>query len=256
MSDNKELRKLLEQIPGKAIETRKNFGAIILLEKMKTVCLSHPSETSSEVQIHNLEMVGKQLFREKMYYSDEKDIKEMLLFAIFNLHDKLCEDSELLRMSIESIESVYEEFEKFRTVFNDKTSMTKNKKQKQYSKERLEALLIDMPSIAIKARKTYSAIDLMHRIRKVCFTDSHTTSNSDKHDVLMNVWLRMYWILNEFSMEELNEMILYSVNYLNSFFKNQIDQRNQAMEDIKSIIENFDIYFNEFGKFRNNPEVS
>ena len=104
MSETVKLREMLLQIPEKAIEVRKDLGAKLIMNCMEKVCSSHPSETSSQVQIYNLEKVGKQIFREKLYYSSEEDINEMIHFAISNLHGELCKDPELIKESIESME--------------------------------------------------------------------------------------------------------------------------------------------------------
>ena len=167
MSETMKLREMLLQIPEKAIEARKDLGAKLLKDCIEKVCSSHPSNTSSQVRIHYLEKVGKQIFKERLYYSSDEDINEMIHFAISNLLSELSKDPELLKISIESMESVYEEFEKYRSVFDDKISIPRDKNQKHYSKKRLKELFLAMPSIGIKARKTYSSIDLMDRIRKV-----------------------------------------------------------------------------------------
>ena len=66
----------------------------------------------------------------------------------------------------------------------------------------------------------------------------------------MEVWLRMYWILNEFTMGDLNEMILLSVNDLLDSCKYNTDRAEQVFNNINSIFENFEIYFNDLNKFK------
>ena len=105
-----------------------------------------------------------------------------------------------------------------------------------------------MPMIAVKARKSYSAIDLMCRMRDVC--SACAISIPDKNVVLMKVWERIYWIRNEFTEEDLNDMIRYSIDYLVEFYKNQPDRREEALGNIKSVFENFENYYNKFNKYK------
>ena len=232
------IKKQLEAMPSMAIEARKNFDALIIRDKMEAVCLAHPRKTSWQEQIYHLEMVGKRMFVIKGYFS-ERDIHKMIRFSIDSILNGLGKDEEWRAMAVESMESVYEYFEKHCSVFGDKTAIAKRENQNPCGKGRLNELLEAMPMIAVKARKSYSAIDLMCRMRDVCFASA--MSIPDKNAVLMKVWERIYWIKNEFTEEDLNDMIHYSVDYLS-------DIEKESLENIESVYKNFDLYFNKLNK--------
>ena len=105
------LAKLIGQIPEKGIEARKVYSAFSLFRRMNRVCFSRYDETSNQVLVENLELVGKRIAQMR-YEFGKSDFDEIMRYVVDDILDRYGNDDERRKEAIENIEDTFREHEK------------------------------------------------------------------------------------------------------------------------------------------------